>query len=85
MSPVGFPEVPERLKPENLQKLATSFVKQTGYQTYLKMWNDWNIAPFDPLRMMGGWLSYKMIKASLNRRMNNMAPEMIEKLGLYVH
>ena len=40
MSPVGLPEVPDRLKPENLSKVATTCLQKLGYQTYMGIWNN---------------------------------------------
>ena len=85
MSPVGLPEVPDRLKSENLSKVATTYLQKLGYQTFMGIWNDSNFAPFDSLRVMGGPLAYKLINSSIKRRMRNLTEDMAEKLCLYIH
>jgi len=49
------------------------------------LWNDSGFAPFDPLRVMGGHLAYKVISSSIDARMRNLTEDISTKLSLYVH
>ena len=81
MSPVGLPEAPDRLKPENLSKVPTTCLQKIGYNTFLSIWNDAHISPFDALRIVGGPIAYKLIKSSINRRMSNVSEDVKEKFS----
>jgi len=72
MSPVGMPETPDRMNPSNIEKGLDSWLEKKGLETFLWIWNDVHIAPFDASRA-AGFLSYKIIRKSLKRRLNNMS------------
>jgi hypothetical protein len=84
MSPVGMPEIPDRMNPEIISKGLDSWLEKKGLETFLWIWNDVHIAPFDPSRA-AGFLSYSIIRKSLKRRLNNMSKQIIDIFAMYIH
>lgn len=72
MSPVGFPETPDRMKPENIEKGLDGRLEKKGLDTFLWLWNDVHFAPFEGSRAIG-FLSYSLIRRSVKARLHNMS------------
>jgi len=84
MSPVGVPNRPDHLKPENLFDINSSYLSKLGYNTLVGIWSP-PFAPFDIFRVIGGNLAYYVIRFLLKSRMRNLDEDIITKVSLYVH
>lgn len=84
MSPVGLPEVPDRMNPAVIEKSLDSWLEKKGLETFLWLWNDVHFAPFDASRA-AGFLSLAVIRSSLKRRLANMSEHVIDIFARYVH
>lgn len=84
MSPVGMPRLPDRLDPEIINKGLDTWIEKKGLETFLWLWNDVHIAPFEISRA-AGFLSKYVIRASLARRIKGIDDATIDIFASYIH
>ena len=72
------------MNPVAIEKGLETWLEKKGLETFLWIWNDVHIAPFDMSRA-AGFLSQTVIKKSLKRRLANMPDNIINIFSQYIH
>jgi len=67
-----------------IEKSLETWLEKKGLGTFLWIWNDVHIAPFDASRA-AGIFSLSVIRKSVKARLINMPDQIIDIFAMYIH